>query len=112
MEDGFLTPEQDAELRDFWEQINSMTILNREMIKLMEQDGIKQDFASDLKSIHDDLMDWINRVHQMTGPARLEIAEAIVETKTASGHEIPITANFFIGDIIVACQALQERLKG
>ena len=113
MEDGFLTPEQDAELRDFWTQINSMTVLNREMIKLLDIEATKKDLAEDLKAIHDDLMEWIKRVHLMAGPDRVEIREAIVEVRNFMGDDkIEVSAAFFVGDIISACTVLQERLRG
>ena len=77
---------------------------------ISEQD--KRNFAEDLMSIHQDLMGWINRIHEMTGPERLEMAESVVEVRTTSGFDVSITGPYFISDIKSACNVLEERLKG
>lgn len=74
---------------------------------------VKEAFAVELKGIYEDLNEWINKVHQMTGPERLEIREVISDVrKAASGLEFEVPATFVIGDIRAACEILQDRLKG
>lgn len=73
----------------------------------------KQSFAEALLSIHADIMTWVNNIHEMTGPDRLEIRETVVEArKTPAGNEFDITSVYVIGDIEAACHVLVERLKG
>lgn len=77
----------------------------------VNEDDIKG-FVGELLSIQQNLTRWVNSIHLMTGPDRLEMAETVIEVKSASGRDVPVTAVYFIGDIEAACHVLVERLKG
>lgn len=109
--DGFLSDEQERKLREAWDKFNSRVTFDREMTKLMDNETSKlrqEELAKRLKYAAETIMDLINMVHHMTGPERLEIRNAMI--KTRNGSEVP--ADIFLGDIKVAVNVLEERLKG
>jgi hypothetical protein len=111
--DGFLSEDFDRELRDFWQQINSMTVLNREMVKLTDREVVKAEFVTDLANMRIELLGWINRIHEMTGPMRLEMKTAtVLASRTPDSPPMDLPADFIIGDIKAALNVLEERLKG